>query len=702
MKKLDDKLLRVQEGIEQTDCCGLCDVPERLVKHENEEHVEEHEEKGFFTAKTLIAIGLVLTIPIVIFEVFFSDSFVTDYAALTLATPIQILLGRPFYIRFYKAIRYAKPFTTDTLVVLSTSIAYGYSLVSIMTGTGVLFFEASASVLTVFTIGEYLEGRVLRTTSESLGRLLALKPKTATVIRNGKEETVDADDVVVGDIVAVKPGESIATDGVVIYGQSSVDESLVTGESIPVDKKIGDSVIGGTVNKNGYLRFKATKAGSDTVLAQIVRIVQEARRSKAKVQRIADKAVRYFIPVVFAIAIIASLFWLLIAQQSIPFVVTVFATILVVSCPCALGIATPMVVSLGIDKAAREGVLIKGGQYLENLASVDTIVFDKTGTLTKGRPEVTDIIPSSGYTEANVLQLAAIAEARSEHPIAQAIVNKAAEQKIPLLEVSEFNALTGHGISALYQQRKIFVGCQRINNDIPYSIAAKITELESEGKTVVTIFVENRLAGIIAVADTLRSNAGHIVNEIRCMAKEVILMSGDNERTANAIAKRVGISKVLSRVSPEAKAAEIKKLQKEGRRVAMVGDGINDAPALTQADVGIAMGSGTDAAISSAHIILMKSDLEHVVLALKIGKYAFKKIKQNLAISFAYNAITMSIAAGVLYGLTNSLVLTPALAALGWIVSDTSVFANSLLVRKFTMSRKIVNPESTSQKENLA
>lgn len=703
MKKLDDKMLREQEGMGELDSCGCgsCSCVSEELEHENEEQKEGHEEKGLLSAKMLIFIGLALTIPIVIFEVFFSDSFVTDYVALALATPVQILLGIPFYIRFYKAIRYRKPFTTDTLVVLSTSIAYGYSIISIMTGSGVMFFEASASVLTIFTIGEYLEGRVLKSTSESLRQLLALKPKTATVIRNGKEETIDADDVVVGDIVAVKPGESIATDGIVIYGQSSVDESLVTGESIPVDKKIGDNVIDGTVNKNGYLQFKTTKVGSDTVLVQIIRIVQEAKRSKAPVQRIADKAVRYFIPIVFAIAIIASLYWLLIAQQSIPFVVTVFATILVVSCPCALGIATPMVVSLGIDRAAREGILIKGGQYLENLASVDTIVFDKTGTLTKGRPEVTDIIPSSDYSEANILQLAASAEARSEHPIAQATVSKAAEQKIPLFEVSAFSAITGHGVVALHQQRKIFVGSPRINNNIPAVIAAKITELESEGKTVVTVFVEDRLAGIIAVADTLRSNAEHIVNEIRHMAKEVILMSGDNERTANAIAKKVGISKVLSQVSPEVKALEIKKLQKEGRRVVMVGDGVNDAPALTQADVGIAMGSGTDIAIASGHIILMKSDLEHVILALKIGRYAFKKIKQNLAISFVYNVITMSIAAGVFYGLTNSLVLTPALAALGWIVSDSSVFGNSLLVRKFSMSKR-VNSERTIRQENLA
>ncbi|MGH9954491.1 MAG: heavy metal translocating P-type ATPase, partial [Nitrososphaeraceae archaeon] len=612
------------------------------------------------------------------------------------ATPVQILLGRPFYIRFYKAIRYRKPFTTDTLVVLSTSIAYGYSLISILTGSGILFFEASASVLTIFTIGEYLEGRVLRNTSESIRQLLALKPKTARVIRNGKEEVIiDADDIAIDDILAVKPGDSIATDGTVIYGESSVDESMVTGESIPVDKKAGDNVIGGAVNKNGYIQFKATKVGSDTVLSHIVRTVQEAKKSKAPVQRIADKAVRYFIPIVFAIALGASLYWLLVAQQSIPFIVTVFATILVVSCPCALGIATPMVVSLGIDEAAREGVLIKGGQYLESLASIDTLVFDKTGTLTKGKPEVTDVIPTAeGYSEASLLQLAASAEIKSEHPIAQAIVNRANELKIPLFEVSGFHAIAGHGVIASYQQGSIFVGSPRISNNyhsiLSPDITTKITELESESKTAVSIVIENKLAGIIAISDTLRYGAQHMVDEIRRMGKEVILMSGDNARTAQAIARKVGITNVLSEVSPEAKAQEIKVIQSQSkRRVAMVGDGINDAPALTQADVGIAMGSGTDVAMASGHIIIMKNDLQHVILALKIGRYAFKKIKENLAISFAYNAITMSIAAGVFFGFTNSLVLTPALAALGWIVSDSLVFGNSLRVRNFNVRARI-------------
>lgn len=644
----------------------------------------EEGEEDLSKAKSRIILGIALTITIVMLEIFFHGLYMIDFLLLALATPVQFVLGKPFYARFYRTIKVRKSFTTDTLVVMSTSVAYAYSFFATLTGSHAPFFEASASVLTIFTIGEYLESRVRQTTSQSIKELLALKPKTAVVIRNGKEETIDADSITVGNIVVVKPGEKIPADGTVVYGESSVDESMITGESVPMDKKIGDKVIGGTINKNGYLRFRATNVGSHTVLASIIQMVERARMSKAPVQRIADRAAEHFIPIVLLIATASSLYWLLLAQQPIPFVVTVFATVLVVACPCALGIATPMVVSLGVDKAAREGILIKGGEYLEKLASIDTVVFDKTGTLTKGKPEVTDVITNDDYTEFEVLQLASSAEIKSEHPIAQAIVNKASAQEIPALKFSGFNALSGHGIVATYIEKRIFVGSPRVNNGrIPEKLQPRITELESEGKTVVAVYVEDKLAGVIAIADTLRENAKYVIDEITCMGKQVILMSGDNERTAKAIAKKVGINDVLAQVLPEAKAQEIKNLQEQGGKVAMVGDGINDAPALTQSDVGIAIGSGTDVAMASGHVILMKSDLIDVLSALKIGKYALKKIKQNLAISFAYNAITIPIAAGVLYGLTNSLILTPALAALGWIVSDSTVFGNSLLVRKF-------------------
>lgn len=722
MKKFDNKMInkgRVEDEKITGDCgadtmtCDCCNLSSSSsqssvtgVEEQEQEDFEQghdhenskYKKKKFDNPKLLIVIGLALTIPIVLLEITHHNIMI-DYITLALATPVQIILGKPFYLRFYRTVvRQRKGFTTDTLVVLSTSVAYGYSFISLFAGADLQFFEASTSVLTIFTIGEYLESRVIKTTTESIRKLLALKPKTAVVIRDGKETVIDADAITVGDIVVAKPGEKIAADGHIVYGLSSVDESMITGESIPINKVIGDKVIGGTINKNGYLQFKASAVGSHTVLASIIEMVRKARMSKAPVQRIADRAVKYFIPIVLCIAIASSLYWLFVGHQSIPFAITVFATVLVVSCPCALGIATPMVISLGIDKAAREGVLIKGGQYLEKLSSVDTIVFDKTGTLTNGRPEVTDVIPSGSYKEFDVLQLASSAEIKSEHPIAQAIVRKASKQLIPVLKVSEFNSISGHGVVASYLQRRIFVGSPRgldNNNDnggknsngikeiFSDRLQSKVLDLEAEGKTVVTVYYENKLVGLIAVADTLRNTAKYLIDEIKNTNRDIILMTGDNQRTANAIAKKLAIKNVLAQVLPETKAKEIEKLQNQGKVVAMVGDGINDAPALTQSDIGIAMGSGTDVAVSSGHIILMKSDLHYVLSALKIGEYSLKKIKQNLAMSFAYNVITISIATGVFYSITNSLILTPALAALGWVISDSAVFGNSLLVRKF-------------------
>ena len=460
--------------------------------------------------------------------------------------------------------------------MLSTSIAYFYSLIILVSSTEThTFFEASTSVLTIFTIGEYLEGRILKTTSESLKNLLTLKPKKATVIRNGNDISINSDDILVGEIVIAKPGEKIATDGIVINGQSSVDESMITGESIPIEKAMSDKLIGGTIIKNGYVQFKATNVGNTTVLANIIEVVRKARLSKAPVQRIADKAVQYFIPIVLGIAARTSLYWLLVAHEPISFAVTVFATVLVVSCPCALGIATPMVISLAISKATQHGVLVKGGEYIEKLSSIDTVVFDKTGTLTNGKPMVTEIIPINNYTEYELLQLASSLEIKSEHPIAQAIVNKAVEQSIKLLEISEFHSISGLGVLALFQEKKIFVGNVLGNRNysthgiVPEAIKNQITQLETEGKTVMGVFAEDNLVGLIAVADTLRNNATHVVNDIKKMNKDVILMSGDNTRTAKAIAKKLGINIAMSQISPENKANEIAKLQNQGKKVMM-------------------------------------------------------------------------------------------------------------------------------------
>ncbi|MER5175888.1 MAG: copper-translocating P-type ATPase [Candidatus Nitrosocosmicus sp.] len=677
-----------------------------IEKSNLEKRREENQNNG---AKILIIIGLALTIPLVIIELLqyydiLKGGVFIDYFLLSLATPVQILLGGPFYKRFYNSVKKKRSFTVDTLVVISTSVAYAYSIIAIFTNQDARFFEASASVLTIFTIGEYVESKVLKTTSESIKRLVSLKPKTATIITSdGNQKTIDIDDLAIDNVFIVKPGDNFATDGFVVYGESSIDESMITGESIPVYKKIGDKVIGGTTNKNGYLHIRATSVGSQTVLANIVEMVRKARENKPSIQRIADKCAKYFIPLVLSIAISSSLYWLIVAQSPIEFGITVFATVLIVSCPCALGIATPMIISLGIGKVAKQGILIKGGKYLEKLSSIDTIVFDKTGTLTKGKPEVADIIPNDVNDEFYLLQLASSSEIKSEHPIAQAIVKKAHEKNITTLPVSEFNSITGQGIVAKYQQKRIFVGNPRtttnniatINNNnnyflqstiIPKKLESKIFELELEGKTVVAVFIEDKMIGLIAVSDIIRENAVDIVKQLELMEKEIILLSGDNERTANAIAKKLGIKNVFSQVLPQGKVEKIKDLQNEKRSVAMVGDGINDAPALTQADIGIAMSSGTDVAMNAGHVILMKNDLSDIVFAFKLAKYSMKKIKQNLTISFTYNSIAISIAAGLLYSVTNSLILTPALAALGWIISDSLVFGNSLFVKKFKLN----------------
>ena len=713
----NDGKIEVHDDEDMDGCieCG-CNITnihssESLEKKEIKTDDMKEEEKGekqeeIQKAKILIILGIALTIPLVIIETFYHQSAtLTDYILLGLATPVQLILGKPFYTKFYYSIIRRKFFTINTLVVMSTTIAYVYSIISMITSQELRFFEASASVLTIFTIGEYLESRVLQSTSESIKKLIALKPKTAVVIRSdGKKETINVDGIVKGDIFIARPGESIATDGVIVSGESSIDESMITGESIPIDKTLGAKVIGGTVNKNGYLEIKATNVGNQTVLANIVEMVKKARSTKPSIQRIADTIAKYFIPLIFAIALVSSLYWLIIGQASIQFVITVFATVLVVSCPCALGIATPMVVSLGVGKAAREGILIKGGKYLEKLSHIDTIVFDKTGTLTKGKPEVTDIIPNDNYNEHYVLQLACSAEIKSEHPIAKAIVNRASEKNIPSLQVTSFNSIAGHGVVAKLREQRIFIGSPKVNNNynnsygkssnhnytfnsftIPETLEKKIFELEEEGKTVVTVFVEDKLIGLIAVADTIRDNTIQIIQHLKELDKYVILLTGDNKRTANAIAKKLGIENVLAEVLPNKKAEEIKKLQdKDKKVVAMIGDGINDAPALTQADIGIAMGSGTDIAMDAGHVILLRNDLSGGIYALKLGKYSMKKIKENLIISFAYNSITIPIAAGILYGITNSLILTPALAALGWIISDSSVFGNSMLIKKYS------------------
>ena len=475
LKKYGEEKEEEEDEAASCSCCSADPESSSLVEDEEGTQSYEQKNKEIRYEKLLIIIGLALTIPLVVIETFFpqgrflivvGNNLSIDTILIFLATPVQFILGWPFYKRFYNSLKRKRGFTVDALVVIITTVAYTYSIIAMATGQEVRFFEASASVLTIFTIGEYVESKVLGTTTESIKKLVALKPKTTVIIKSdGIQQTVDVDDIIRDDIFIVKPGESIATDGMVVLGKSSVDESMITGESIPIDKKIDDKVIGGTINKNGYLHIKATSVGNQTVLANIIEMVRKARTSKPSIQRIADKCAKYFIPSILFIAFASSLSWLLIAHASIPFVITIFATILVVSCPCALGIATPMVISLGIGKAAKEGVLIKGGKYLEKLASIDTVVFDKTGTLTNGKPKVTDIVPNGNYSEFNVLQLASSVEIKSEHPIAQAIVKKAFEKGISPLQVTEFIAIAGNGVIAKHKEEKIFVGSPRISKN---------------------------------------------------------------------------------------------------------------------------------------------------------------------------------------------------------------------------------------------
>jgi Cu+-exporting ATPase len=516
-------------------------------------------------------------------------------------------------------------------------------------------------------------------TSEAIKKLMGLQAKTARVIRNGVEEEVPVEDVEVGDIVVVRPGEKIPVDGTVVEGHSTVDEAMLTGESIPVEKRVGDKVIGATLNKLGTFKFKAEKVGADTALAQIIRLVEEAQGTKAPIQKLADKVAGIFVPVVVGIAALTFLGWFFIGVKGFIFAFTAMIAVLVIACPCALGLATPTAIMVGTGKGAESGILIKGGEQLENTYKMDTIVLDKTGTLTKGEPSLTDVVAVNGYDEKEVLRLAAIAEVGSEHPLGEAIVKGAREKGIEVVEPEEFYAVPGHGVDAAYKGKRIVLGTRKLlrDNEIDIQLLEdKMSKLEEEGKTAMLIATDNKAIGVVGVADTLKEFSVEAVEEFKKMGLDVIMITGDNERTAKAIAKQLGIEKVLAEVLPEDKAKEIRKLQEEGRFVGMVGDGINDAPALAQANIGVAIGSGTDVAIETGDIVLIKDDLRDVVAAIKLSKKTLTKIKQNLFWAFFYNSCGIPIAASGL--------LHPAIAAAAMAMSSVSVVSNSLLLKRYT------------------
>jgi len=638
--------------------------------------------------RILLVFSFLLAIPtfILSFVVLFSMS-TNNWILLAMATPVQVVAGWQFYVGAYRAIRNRRA-NMDVLIALGTSAAYLYSLlVTVAPGVfdGEVYFDTAALIMSIVLLGRYFEARAKGRTSEAIKKLMGLRPRTATVIVDGQEVELPIEDVEVGQTVAVRPGEKIPVDGMVIDGASAVDESMLTGESMPVDKKAGDQVSGATMNKDGYLRFRATKVGKDTVLSQIITLVEQAQGSKAPIQRLADSVAAVFVPAVMGIAILAFIGWYFIGEESFIFALTAFISVLVIACPCAVGLATPTAIMVGTGKGAQSGILIKSAEALEKACRVKTMVFDKTGTLTRGKPEVTDVVPLNGSSREEVLGLAAVAEKGSEHPVGQAIVSAAVRAGVEMTDPQSFQALGGRGILARVNGREVLLGNRTLMNENAVedsSHEGKIQELEAIGKTVMIMSVDRRVAGLIAVADTPREDASEAINQLHGMGIETVMLTGDNRRTAEAIARQVGLAKVVAEVLPEGKVKAILEMQQDGRLVAMVGDGINDAPALAQADVGLALGSGTDIAMESGDIVLVRDDLRDVVAAVKLSRYTIGKVKQNLFWAFFYNSIGIPIAAGILYPFFEFL-LNPIIAAAAMGFSSVSVVANSLLMNRY-------------------
>jgi Cu+-exporting ATPase len=672
----------------------------------DEDHKRRQEEVQSYRSKFLM--GAILSLPMLYFMFLDFLSFLPGRALLLpfigvvsfiLATPVQLFLGAGFYKGMWSSLR-MRTFNMDSLIAIGTSAAFIYSVVNFLLyavanrsllGVGgekipELYFETAAFLITFVLMGKWLESRAKGQTSDAVRKLMDLQAKTARVLRGGKPLDIPIGEVVEGDIVLVRPGEKVPVDGVITSGSSAIDESMLTGESIPVEKHVGDRVIGATVNKNGSFEFRATKVGSETVLAQIIQLVEEAQGSRAPIQAFADRVSARFVPAVILIAVATFLVWFFLLGATLSFALMAFTAVIVIACPCALGLATPTAIMVATGKGAQNGILIKGGEPLEAICKVRAIVFDKTGTLTKGKPEVTDVLPAGSREEGEVVEIAASLEARSEHSLAEAICRYAEEESLVARPVDHFQAIPGQGVRGDIRGVTYYFGNRKLMGTLGVAVGHlehEMRRLEEEGKTAMLLADQKEALGIVAVADAIKATTPTAIAALKHMGLTVYMITGDNMRTASAIARQAGIEEqnIRAEVLPEDKANEVKKIQATGVAVAMVGDGLNDAPALAQADVGIAMGSGTDVAMEAGGIVLMRSDLQDVVSAIQLSRETLSKIKQNLFFSLFYNTIGIPIAARAFMGF--GIVLRPELAGLAMALSSVSVVSNSLLLRQF-------------------